>query len=134
MWPAEGWDDNLTVRGFSASGGHWVIAGLSGKGGHIRTIPIPEWIKAAVDSWTLAARVNTGPLLRSISKTGKIWGDGFTPKVIWAIVKVNAKSCGLPTVALALHDLRRTCVGAKKICGRVSDAKTVRSAAGMLRP
>jgi hypothetical protein len=24
---------------------------------------------------------------------------GFTPKVIWAIVKANAKSCGLPSVA-----------------------------------
>jgi site-specific recombinase XerD len=34
-------------------------------------------------------------------------GHGFTPKVIWAIVKANAKSCGLPSVAP--HDLRRTC-------------------------
>jgi len=33
--------------------------------------------------------------------------EEFTPKVIWAIVKVNAKSCGVPTVAP--HDLRRTC-------------------------
>ena len=75
------------------------------KGGHIRTIPVPEWVKAAVDRWTLAASINAGPLLRSINKAGKIWGDGFTPKVIWAIVKANAKSCGLPTVAP--HDLRR---------------------------
>ena len=48
-----------------------------------------------------------GPLLRSINKAGRIWGHGFTPKVIWAIVKANAKSCGLPSVAP--HDLRRTC-------------------------
>jgi site-specific recombinase XerD len=33
--------------------GHWVIADLRGKGGHIRTIPVPEWVKEAVDSWTL---------------------------------------------------------------------------------
>jgi len=84
-----------------------VIADLRGKGGHIRTIPVPEWIKAAVDRWTLAASINAGPLLRSINKAGKIWRDGFTPKVIWTIVKANAKSCGLPTVAP--HDLRRTC-------------------------
>jgi hypothetical protein len=103
----------LRFEGFQLRESHWVIADLSDKGGHIRTIPVPEWIKAAVDSWTLAASVNTGPLLRSISKTGKIWGDGFTPKVTWAIVKVNAKSCGLPTVVP--HDLRRICVGAKKI-------------------
>jgi site-specific recombinase XerD len=34
-------------------------------------------------------------------------GDSFTPKVVWAIVKANSKSCGLPSVAP--HDLRRTC-------------------------
>jgi len=57
---------------------------------------LPEWIKAAVDRWTLAAGINAGSLFRSINKAGKIWGDGFTPKGIWVIVKVNAKSCGLP--------------------------------------
>jgi hypothetical protein len=27
---------------------HWVIADLIGKGGHIRTIPIPDWVKAGI--------------------------------------------------------------------------------------
>ena len=61
---------------------HWVIADLRGKGGHIRTIPVPEWVKEAVDSWTLRAGINSGPSLRSINKAGRIWGPGFTPKVI----------------------------------------------------
>ena len=87
--------------------GHWVIADLRGKGGHIRTIPVPEWVKETVDSWTLRAGIIAGPLLRSINKAGRIWGHGFTPKVIWAIVKASAKRCGLPTIAP--HDLRRTC-------------------------
>ena len=87
--------------------GHWVIADLRGKGGHIRTIPVPKWTKEAVDSWIIGAGINAGPLLRSINKAGRIWGHGFTPKVIWTIVKANAKSCGLPSVAP--HDLRRTC-------------------------
>jgi integrase len=25
---------------------HWVIADLVGKGGHIRTIPVPDWVEA----------------------------------------------------------------------------------------
>jgi integrase len=87
--------------------GHWIIADLRGKGGHIRTIPVPQWVKEAVDGWTVDAGITSGPLLRSINKAGRIWGHGFTPKVIWAIVKANAKSCGLPSVAP--HDLRRTC-------------------------
>jgi len=84
--------------------GHWVVADLRGKGGHIRTIPVPEWVKQAVDSWTLSANINANPLLRSINKAGRIWGNGFTPKVIWAVVKTKATSCGLPSVAP--HDLR----------------------------
>src|SRR5260370_632822 len=96
----------LRFEDFQLREGHWVIADLRGKGGHIRTIPVPQWVKEAVDMWTLGAGIDAGPLLRSINKAGRIWGRGFTPKVIWAIVKANATSCGLPS--LAPHDLRRT--------------------------
>src|SRR5712692_10384351 len=48
--------------------GHWVIADMTGKGGHIRTIPVPQWVKEAVDSWTVGAGITSGPLLRSINK------------------------------------------------------------------
>jgi integrase len=43
--------------------GHWVIADLRGKGGHIRTIPVPQWVKEAVDTWTVGAGITSGPLL-----------------------------------------------------------------------
>ncbi len=32
--------------------GHWAVVDLIGKGGHIRTVPIPEWVKVALDQWT----------------------------------------------------------------------------------
>ena len=86
---------------------HWVIADLVGKGGHVRTIPVPDWVKAGVDNWVAAAGITTGPLLRSINKAGRIWGNGFSPKVIWGVVKDKAASCEFPS--LAPHDLRRTC-------------------------
>jgi integrase len=35
--------------------GHWAVVDLIGKGGHVRTVPIPEWVKAALDQWTRAA-------------------------------------------------------------------------------
>src|SRR5260221_11038529 len=70
-------------------------------------VPVPEWVKDAVANRTGSAGSTAGPLLRSINKAGRIWGHGFTPKVIWAIVKANAKCRGLPSVAP--HDLRRTC-------------------------
>jgi hypothetical protein len=40
-----------------------------------------------------------------------VWGTGFTPKVIWSIVKQAASNSGLSRVAP--HDLRRTCA---KLC------------------
>jgi integrase len=84
---------------------HWVIADLVGKGGHIRTIPIPDWVKAGIDVWMTAAGITTGTLLRSINKAGRIWGNGFSPKVIWGVVKEKAKACDIHS--LAPHDLRR---------------------------
>src|SRR6202167_2122459 len=35
--------------------GHWAVVDLIGKGGHIRTVPIPNWVKAALDQWMVAA-------------------------------------------------------------------------------
>jgi len=86
---------------------HWVIADLNGKGGHIRTVPMPNWVKTAIDEWAIVAGINSGPLFRAINKAERVWGNGFTPKVIWSIVKEGAANCGL--VGLAPHDLRRTC-------------------------
>ncbi len=32
--------------------GHWVVADLYGKGGRLRTVPIPGWSKALIDRWS----------------------------------------------------------------------------------
>ncbi len=47
---------------------HWVIADLVGKGGHVRTVPMPAWVKDAIDAWTAAARITDGTVFRAISK------------------------------------------------------------------
>jgi integrase len=86
---------------------HWVIADLVGKGGHVRTVPIPAWVKKAVDAWTGAASITHGPLFRAINKAGRIWGDGMSPKVLWDVVRAAAARAGIDK--LAPHDLRRTC-------------------------
>jgi integrase len=72
---------------------HWVIADLVGKGGHIRTVPIPTWVKTAVDAWT-AADITHGPVFRAINKTGRVWGDGMSPKVLWDVVRAAVRVCG----------------------------------------
>jgi len=86
---------------------HWVIADLVGKGGHVRTVPVPTWVKLAVDNWLTAAGISTGPVFRAINKAQRIAPNGFSPKVIWGVVKGGSSKCGLDRVAP--HDLRRTC-------------------------
>jgi integrase len=41
----------LSVEDIQQREEHWVIADLIGKGGHIRTIPVPDWVKAGIDAW-----------------------------------------------------------------------------------
>jgi hypothetical protein len=43
---------------------HWVVADLIGKGKHIRTVPVPEWAKRAVDEWTRASGITSGVIFR----------------------------------------------------------------------
>jgi integrase len=87
--------------------GHWVIADLVGKAAHIRTVPVPDWVKATVDAWTSSAPVTEGKLFRCVSRKGTIWGGGLTEKVIWHVVRASAATAGVSK--LSPHDCRRTC-------------------------
>jgi integrase len=97
----------LTLESVQQREEHWVIADLVGKGGHVRTVPIPSWVKAAVDAWMTAASISEGRVFRAINKAGRIWADGMSPKVLWDIVRAAAARAGIEK--LAPHDLRRTC-------------------------
>ena len=85
----------------------WAIVDLVGKGGHVRTVPVPDWVKRLVDEWFTAAEITNGKLFRCVCRSGKVWGDGMTEKVVWHIVKTYAKKLHIPQ--LAPHDLRRSC-------------------------
>jgi site-specific recombinase XerD len=91
--------------------GHWAVVDLIGKGGHIRTVPIPEWVKAALDQWTVAAGVREGRIFRAVARRGKVWGKGISQNVVWYVVKTCCERVGLEHIAP--HDLRRTCA---KLC------------------
>jgi len=86
---------------------HWVIADLVSKRGHVRTVPIPTWVKGAVDAWTAAVGITHGPVFRAINKAGRVGSTGMSPKVLWDVVRVAAAHAGIDK--LAPHDLRRTC-------------------------
>ena len=86
---------------------HWVIADLVGKAAHIRTVPMPDWVKSAVDLWLTSAVISHGRIFRCVTRKGSVWGDGITEKVVWHVVKENARRAGI--AKLSPHDCRRTC-------------------------
>ena len=69
---------DLTINHLQQREDHWVIADLVGKAAHIRTVPVPEWVKAAVDAWSSSAPVTQGRLFRCVNRNGSVWGDGIT--------------------------------------------------------
>jgi integrase len=64
---------------------HSVFADLIGKGGHIRTVPIPDWVADAVRVWLTGAGVTEGAVFRAINKAGRIAPNGFSPKSFGAL-------------------------------------------------
>jgi site-specific recombinase XerD len=94
----------LRLRDLEQREGRWAIVDLLGKGGHIRTVPIPDWVRQQLECWIMAAGINDGRIFRRVDKFGKVRGDQISVKAIWHIVKNSAKKAGLPKVAP--HDLR----------------------------
>ena len=94
---------------------YWAIVDLVGKGRHIRTVPVPDWVKTAIDSWCESAGVSGGRVFRCVCRAGKTWGTGVTERVVWHVFKDCAKRAGIDK--LAPHDLRRTCA---RLCREAS--------------
>ena len=86
---------------------HWAIVDLVGKGGHIRTVPMPDWVKHTIDDWLVIAQIANGKIFRCVCRKGTVWGTEISEKVVWHVVKEYAERLGVSK--LAPHDLRRSC-------------------------
>jgi site-specific recombinase XerD len=108
----------LTFRHVQQRDNHWCIVDLVGKHNRARTIPMPTWVKNAIDAWSSAATVAEGHLFRPVHRGDNVRGLRISEKVIWQLLQPYAAAAGFPGVAP--HDLRRSC------------AKMCRSAGGEL--
>lgn len=50
---------------------HWAIVDLVGKGGHVRTVPVPDRVRTELDDWLAAAAIDRGKLFRRVNKVGR---------------------------------------------------------------
>jgi site-specific recombinase XerD len=98
---------NLRLDQLQTRQNHWVIVDMVGKGGRLRTVPVPVWCRYLIDVWLRNSRVTEGKVFRRVSKNGTRQDEGVKTDVVWYAVKRYAKRIGVDH--LAPHDLRRTC-------------------------
>src|ERR1700680_3294295 len=101
----------LTLRHIQQRDNRWCIVDLIGKQGRVRTIPMPTWVKVAIDSWTAAANLLDGFAFRPVNRGDQVQGERMSEKVVWQLLQQYAATAGVP--GIAPHDLRRTCA---KLC------------------
>jgi integrase len=106
----------LEARQLQLREDHWTIVDLIGKGARVRNVPIPTWVKSALDQWLTASAIASGRLFRPIRKDGKVWAHRVSPNVIYHAVKRCAARIGIG--GLAPHDLR----GAALACATPQEA------------
>lgn len=97
---------NLSFEHIQQRDGRWVLVDLIGKRDKIRSVPMPNWTKAAIDGWSRAAGIAEGLVFRAVNKGDRVVGDGITPQAIRNIVAEYASK--LQHAGVAPHDLRRT--------------------------
>lgn len=102
---------SLNIEDIQMREGRWVIVDLSGKGGRIRTVAVPIWVKQGVEVWMTAAGIGEGRLLRPVLKGSRLVGDELSDWAVWSVVEQSAKQIGIEH--FGAHDLRRTCA---KLC------------------
>ena len=98
----------LASLGFDAIAqreGRWAIVDLVGKHGRVRTVPMPSWAKAALDRWAAAAGIDSGSVLRRVSKAGRVGPGPLGAQSIFETVAGYGLRIG---VRITPHDLRRT--------------------------
>lgn len=87
--------------------GQWGFIGLRGKGGKIRNISLPDWVRLAIVDWLHATGIAKGAVFRSLSRHGKLGTRPLSEESVKLILSHYGTLCGHPN--LRPHDARRTC-------------------------
>ena len=97
----------LLVRDLQQRDGQWGFLDLRGKGGRLRNVPVPLWVKDAVFDWLKATKIVQGAIFRSITRHGKLSATALSDESVKLILSSYASRHDLPS--FRPHDARRTC-------------------------
>src|SRR5229473_2626964 len=63
---------SITFRHIQQREARWCIVDLVGKHGRVRTVPMPTWVKNAIDAWASAAGVISGQVFRAVDRGDRV--------------------------------------------------------------
>ena len=72
----------LTLTHIQLRDGRWCIVDLVGKHSRVRTVPMPTWVKVAIDAWTSAPGLADGRIFRPVNRGDKVRGEAMSEKVV----------------------------------------------------
>ena len=97
---------SLETRHLERREGRWVLLDIEGKHGRIRTVPVPPWVKTAIDAWLQSARITEGRLFLAVERGGAVTSRAICAQTVLDIVVQQGRTIG---ISVRPHDLRRTC-------------------------
>ncbi len=100
----------LDVEDIQLRENRWVIADLRGKGGRIRTVAVPVWVKNGINVWLTAARIEEGRLFRSVRRAARRSGRAS------ATGQSGPSSSRRPKRSASSASARMTCAGPAPSC------------------
>lgn len=92
--------------------GRWLFLNIRGKGGRVRSVVIPRWVKVTLDEWRkYAAKYGKdktkGGIFRTLNRWHQVQENAVSVDTVLDVVRLYGGMIGEPE--LAPHDLRRTC-------------------------
>ncbi len=97
---------SLTFDHIQQRDGRWVLVDLVGKRNKVRSVPMPNWAKAAIEQYASAADLTNGIVFRPINRGGRLTGERMTEQAFYNMVVEYGEALGFAKIAP--HDLRRT--------------------------
>lgn len=82
----------LELRDLQQRAGRWIIVDLVGKRRRLRSVPMPAWVKAAIDAWTREVAIMSGLVHQPVTKGGRVLDAPFTPQAIFYAVRDHAEA------------------------------------------
>ena len=73
----------LTIGHIQQRDGRRCAVDLVGKHGRVRTVPMPAWVKVAIDAWTIPASITDGHVFRTVDRGGEVQPIALNEKVVW---------------------------------------------------